>query len=181
MRMVTLSGMYQVLSYKGHQNCTIKSILPPNFLREKILHKLGLEICGPSQVFIRKGVIPIYDLAEAIDNVNYSSVTMWDDQDTSRLVAFRKTIVSEASDLSAIKSNSYDFVTSSNVIEHLSNPLLALLEMKRVVRPGGIIIEIVPHKDITFDHRRSVTRIDSLIRVFQLNPNEGDISHLNIG
>jgi SAM-dependent methyltransferase len=95
-------------------------------------------------------------------------------------VTFRKTIISEASDLNGIESNSYDFVASSNVIEHLTNPLRALLEMKRVVRPGGLVIAIVPHKDVTFDHRRPVTSLDSLIQIFKNNPLEGDVSHLDL-
>ena len=180
MKAVTLIGMFEVLCYKVCEDRSKKLMLPADFLEKNILHKLGLEIGGPSQVFSGKGVIPLYDIAEAIDNVNYSRVTMWDDRYASRLVAFRKTIVSEASDLGAIESNSYDFVASSNVIEHLSNPLRALLEMKRVVRLNGLIIAIVPHKDITFDHLRSVTNLDSLIQVFKLNPPEGDISHLNL-
>ena len=177
---VTLSGMYEVLCYKVCKNSCKKLTLPPDLVRNNILHKVGLEIGGPSRIFSGKGIIPLYDIAEAIDNVNYSRVTIWDNQDLSRLATFRKTIISEASDLGSIESNSYDFVASTNVIEHLSNPLRALLEMKRVVRPGGSVIVIAPHKDIGFDHRRSLTNIESLIQLFKLNPPEGDISHLNL-
>lgn len=154
--------------------------LSPDFFSKYILHRSGLEICGPSRVFGGESIIPLYDIAESIDSVNYSHVTMWDNPDLSRLVEFRRTIISEASDLGCIRSNTYDFCASSNVIEHLSNPLLALLEMKQVVRLGGLVIVIVPHKDITFDHRRSVTSIESLIQVFKSNPPEGDISHLDL-
>jgi SAM-dependent methyltransferase len=177
---VTLSGMYEVLCYKVCKNRCKKLTLPPDLVRNNILHKVGLEIGGPSRVFSGKGIISLYDIAETVDNVNYSRVTMWDNPDLSRFATFRKTIISEASDLGNIESNSYDFVASSNVIEHLSNPLRALLEMKRVVRPGGLVIAIAPHKDITFDHKRSLTNIDSLIRVFKLSPPEGDISHFNL-
>ena len=177
---VTFIGICQLILYKIFKNRCKKLIVPANLLKENILHKMGLEIGGPSHVFSDKGIIPIYNLAKSIDNVNYSRVTIWDDQEALGLVSFRRTIVGEASDLVAIESSQYDFVVSSNVIEHLSNPLLALLEMKRVLHFGGILLVIVPHKDITFDHRRSVTSIDSLIQFFKLNPEEGDISHLNL-
>ena len=177
---VALSGISEGLYYKVFGHHGRRLTLPPLLVRNNILHKVGLEIGGPSKVFIGKGIIPLYGLAESIDNVNYSRVTLWDNQHGPGLETFRKTIISEASDLGSIESNSYDFVASSNVIEHLSNPLRALLEMKRVVRPGGLVIAIVPHKDITFDHRRPVTNIDFLIQIFELSPPEGDISHLNL-
>ena len=109
-------------------------------MNQYILHKRGLEIGGPSWVFRSSGIVPLYDLVKSIDNVNYSGVTIWDSPNNDNLWEFRKTIVSEASDLSNIESNSYDLVVSSNVIEHLSNPLLSLLEMKRVVRLYGLIV-----------------------------------------
>jgi len=36
--------------------------------------------------------------------------------------------------------NSFDIVMSAHVLEHLSNPELALAEMTRVTRPGGTVI-----------------------------------------
>lgn len=186
---VTLSGIYETARFKL-KNAKGFRIIPTYFSNEYILHKTGLEIGGPSVVFSSKGIIPLYDIAESLDNINYSSMTIWDNQWLdpligdhqlkSKIVTFRKEIISEASDLSNIESNSYDFIASSNVIEHLTNPLRSLLEMKRCVRPGGLVIVIVPHKDITFDHRRQVTSIDLLIKIFKLNPSEGDISHLNL-
>ena len=176
---ITLSGIFEAVRFKL-RTAKIISLFTPDFINEYILHRIGLEIGGPTEVFSGKGIIPLYDLVESIDNVNYSGVTIWDNLYKESLVIFRKTIVSEASDLSIIESSSYDFVASSNVIEHLSNPLLSLLEMKRVVRLGGLIIAIVPHHDITFDHKRPVTSLNSLIEAFRLNPSEGDIFHLDL-
>jgi hypothetical protein len=55
-------------------------IVPAYFFNEHILHKIGLEIGGPTPIFSDKWIIPLYDMAESIDNVNYSSVTIWDNQ-----------------------------------------------------------------------------------------------------
>ena len=178
-RSITLSGIFELVRFK--LRITKKfSLLSSDFMTRYILNKTGLEIGGPTKVFSNKGIIPLYNLAESIDNVNYSGDTMWDNQYKEKLVTFRKTIVSEASDLSNVESCSYDFVASSNVIEHLSNPLLSLLEMKRVIRLGGLITIIVPHHDITFDHKRRVTSLNSLIEVYKLKPSEGDIRHLDL-
>ena len=176
---ITLSGIFEVVRYKLRIAKKFH-LLSSDFMTRYILHRIGLEIGGPTKVFSNKGIIPLYNFVESIDNVNYSGDTLWDNQYKEKLVAYRKTIVSEASDLSNIESCSYDFVASSNVLEHLSNPLLSLLEMKRVIRLGGLIITIVPHHDITFDHKRPVTSMNSLIDVFNLRPLEGDVTHLDL-
>ena len=140
MRSVTLSGLFEVLCYKICKNRIKKLTLPDGFLKSNISHKIGLELGGPSRLFNDKGIIPLYNSVKAIDNVNYSTSTIWNEQESHRMVAFRKTIISEASDLVGIESDSYDFVVSSNVLEHLSNPLRALLEMKRVVHTGASLL-----------------------------------------
>ena len=58
---------------------------------------------------------------------------------------------------------SLDFVLSSHVIEHFRNPLRALREWHRVIRPGGYIFVICPHKERTFDKSRARTSLQELI------------------
>ncbi len=43
-----------------------------------------------------------------------------------------------------VEAGSQDYVVSSHVVEHLPNPIAAFLEWKRVLKPGGIILMIVP-------------------------------------
>lgn len=179
MKAVTLPGIFEGILYKLRNTKRI-TLLSTDFVYQYIQHRRGLEIGGPSWVFSSNGAVPLYDLVESIDNVNYSGVTIWDNLNNENLWKCRKTIVSEASDLSNIEPNSYDIVVSSNVLEHLSNPLLSLQEMKRVVRLSGLIIVIVPHHDVTFDHKRPITSINSLMEVFKRKPSEGDITHLNL-
>jgi len=61
------------------------------------------------------------------------------------------------------KDDSLDFVVSSHVIEHFTNPLAALREWMRVVKPGGYIFTICPHKERTFDKDRPRTTLQELI------------------
>ncbi len=50
-----------------------------------------------------------------------------------------------------------DYVLSAHVIEHMPDALRALREMDRVVRPGGTLFLMVPHRDRTFDAPRPRT------------------------
>lgn len=43
--------------------------------------------------------------------------------------------------------NSMDFVLSSHVIEHTPNPLRAIEEWYRILRPGGVMFMIFPHRN----------------------------------
>jgi SAM-dependent methyltransferase len=59
--------------------------------------------------------------------------------------------------------SSLDFVVSSHVFEHLLDPIAGLWEWHRVIRPGGLIYMIVPHKFRTFDLERPRTPLGELI------------------
>jgi SAM-dependent methyltransferase len=58
---------------------------------------------------------------------------------------------------------SQDFVISSHVIEHFFDPINALHEWLRVVRPGGYVFIIAPHKARTFDRDEPRTTLAELI------------------
>jgi glycosyltransferase involved in cell wall biosynthesis len=62
-----------------------------------------------------------------------------------------------------LDDSSVDFVINSHVIEHFPDPIKALKEWHRVVRPGGYIYVIAPHKDRTFDRDRPRTTLAELI------------------
>jgi rhamnosyltransferase len=65
-----------------------------------------------------------------------------------------------------LPDGSQDFVISSHVLEHFPNTIKALLEWDRLVRPGGILFMIVPHKERTFDRDRARTPLQHLIEDF---------------
>jgi SAM-dependent methyltransferase len=62
-----------------------------------------------------------------------------------------------------VPDESQDFVISSHVIEHFFDPIKTLQEWIRVVRPGGYIFIIAPHKERTFDKERPRTTLKELI------------------
>lgn len=66
-----------------------------------------------------------------------------------------------------IADGTLDYLCSSHVLEHLPNPIAALHEWHRVLRPGGLLYLVVPDKRFTFDEPRAVTSVEHLLRDFQ--------------
>ena len=62
-----------------------------------------------------------------------------------------------------LDDSSVDFVISSHVIEHFPDPIKALKEWYRVVKPGGYLYIIAPHKERTFDKERNRSTLAELI------------------
>ncbi|MXV17501.1 methyltransferase domain-containing protein [Pedobacter sp. HMF7056] len=84
----------------------------------------------------------------------------------------------DAIDLAPIASASYDFILSSHSLEHIANPLKALKEWLRVLKPGGSITMILPDSRYTFDHKRPITRFEHLLEDYRNNTGEDDLTHL---
>lgn len=61
------------------------------------------------------------------------------------------------------KDNVWDFVINSHVVEHFFDPIKVIEEWLRVIKPGGYLYMIVPHKIRTFDHNRQITFLQEII------------------
>ena len=68
-----------------------------------------------------------------------------------------------------LPDKSQDFIVSSHIIEHFTNPIKALIEWDRLVKPGGVIFMIVPHKERTFEKERQCTSLEHLIEDYHHN------------
>lgn len=153
--------------------------------REMVRGRTGIEIGGPSSIFAWGGLIPVYSHARRIDNVNFARKTIWEDT-TKEGDSFRfhsrkspgQQFVAEGAHLSLIPSDKYDFVLSSHMLEHTANPLRALDEWRRVLKPGAALVLVVPARDGAFDHRRPVTTMSHLVEDFEKNVGEDDLTHL---
>jgi SAM-dependent methyltransferase len=147
--------------------------------------KTGIEIGGPSNHFFAKGSpLPIYPAAARIDNCNFSDSTVWEGPiEAGRTFKFDPDkepghqFVLEANDIPASISQNYDFLLSSHTIEHLANPLGALMQWQRILKPGATLILIVPHGEGTFDHRRPFTPLDHIVDDYERNTGEDDMTH----
>jgi SAM-dependent methyltransferase len=145
----------------------------------------GLEIGGPSRVFSAEGILPLYQVVESMDNVTFASRTIWEGElsrnreyhfDADKLPG--KQFILDATELSGIATGSYDFLLSSHVLEHLANPLRGLREWLRVVKEGGVLVLVLPHRDGTFDHLRPVTTIEHMLEDYAQERDEHDVSHV---
>ena len=125
--------------------------------RQRLKGMRALEIGGPSDLFGDAGLLPVYSCLKSIDNVNYSARTLWQ----SEAVQFGETLVCEGTAL-PVNDRTYDCLFSSHSLEHIANPMKALLEWKRVIRDHGLILLVLPNRHFTFDWRRPVTTLDHL-------------------
>lgn len=72
--------------------------------------------------------------------------------------------------LAKVADQSQDFVIASHMLEHCENPILAIQNQLRVLRPGGIAFFAVPDKRYTFDEHRPRTDLDHLWRDYREGP-----------
>jgi SAM-dependent methyltransferase len=155
-------------------------------VREAVADRAGLEVGGPSRIFGPKGRLPVYAHLAVLDGADYRAATrrhpdrasdeafVWHpDRPAGRL------FVCEAVDLAGVPDETYDVVLASHVLEHVADPLRALGSWRRVTRPGGVLLVVVPHREGTFDHRRPVTALDHLVADRRRSTGEDDLTHLD--
>ena len=80
--------------------------------------------------------------------------------------------------LGGLADRSRDFVIASHVIEHLANPLAMLVDIHRVLRPGGLLILLVPDRHRTFDRDRPPTPLSHLVDEYQRDVRSVDDAHI---
>lgn len=151
--------------------------------REHLKGKVGLEIGGPSTLFATE--LPIYQVVKGLDGVNFSARTIWEgDLKAGNTFCFHgwkkgRQFVADATDLSGIDTASYEFLLSSNCLEHVANPLKAINEWVRVVKQGGHLLLVLPNKASNFDHRRPVTDFKHILEDYTSDIGEDDLTHLD--
>lgn len=73
----------------------------------------------------------------------------------------------DAQTFAGVSDASVDFVISAHVIEHLRDPLGAIVNALRVIKPGGVHIVVVPDMRFTFDRNRPETSLEHLLTDFE--------------
>jgi SAM-dependent methyltransferase len=143
--------------------------------------KSGLEIGGPTGIFQERDILPVYEHIGKLDNCDFSTSTAWAEH--TECFAFNpkkapgKTIFCDGSALTDISDSTYDVLLSSHNLEHFANPVKALKEWHRVLKPNGALILVLPYYRATFDHRRP-TSIDHMFHDFTEGTGEDDLTHL---
>jgi SAM-dependent methyltransferase len=152
--------------------------------------KQGLEIGGPSSIFSPAAhakyipIPPVYAIAASVDNCNFATDTTWSRGEGGRTFRYLpdrepgKQYIHDATTLSFIADGTYDFLLASHILEHVANPLRALAEFHRVLKPKGYALVLVPNQVHTFDRRRPVTTFSHLQADLAAQTDESDLTHL---
>jgi len=80
-------------------------------------------------------------------------------------------------DMSQIRDGSLDFINACHVIEHLRNPIRALEQSYRKLKPGGRLVLVVPDMRRTFDCHRALTTVEHLVTDYENPSVEEDLPH----
>jgi SAM-dependent methyltransferase len=80
--------------------------------------------------------------------------------------------------LSALEDESQDFVIASHVLEHMANPIALIVEISRVLRPGGVTLILMPDRRRTFDHTREPTALEHLAAEYRVDVHDVDDDHI---
>jgi SAM-dependent methyltransferase len=138
--------------------------------------KVGVEIGGPSGT----GNV-IYKHAAILDNIVFSNDTVWANHTEKYNYYPNKqgnVIINDAVSISKVSDNAYDFVFSSHCLEHIANPMKAVQEWLRILKPEGHLIIVVPEKSHCFDHQREYSSFSTLLSQYEKNVGEDDLSTL---
>jgi ubiquinone/menaquinone biosynthesis C-methylase UbiE len=58
----------------------------------------------------------------------------------------------EKGEMKQLESGKYRGILGSQIIEHLSNPLVFLIEIKRILKPGGKVVILTPNCPYALNH-----------------------------
>jgi SAM-dependent methyltransferase len=86
-------------------------------------------------------------------------------------------VVDDGERLATVPDGSQDFVIANHFLEHCQDPIGALTNFFRVLRPGGVLYMAVPDKRFTFDAKRPVTTLDHLRRDHAEGPDWSRAGH----
>jgi SAM-dependent methyltransferase len=73
-------------------------------------------------------------------------------------------LVDDGARLASIKDDSQDFLVACQMIEHTEDPIEAIENWLRVLKPGGVLFLTIPDRRFTFDFDRPVTSLEHLFK-----------------
>ena len=130
----------------------------------------GLEIGGASHVDFGVNVINV-DRSASMD-------TVYKRHEIKRAGYARPVDLVASGEALPIGDDSVDFVLASHVIEHMPDPIAALLEWTRVAR--YYLFLVVPHRDRTFDRDRPLTPLTELVERHEAGFDSGEDRHWSV-
>jgi SAM-dependent methyltransferase len=86
-------------------------------------------------------------------------------------------ILDDGKTLSSIEDDTLDFIIANHMLEHCENPLGAIRNHLRKVRPGGILYYAIPEKTQSFDAARENTSFSHLVEDDLWGPEKSRLRH----
>lgn len=80
--------------------------------------------------------------------------------------------------LRAVADDSQDFVIASHILEHMAEPLGMVADIHRVLRPGGVLLALLPDRRRTFDRTRYGTGLDHVVGEHKAGTTVVDDDHI---
>lgn len=82
----------------------------------------------------------------------------------------------DATFMESVADNTYDYVHASHILEHIENPYLALRNWLRILKPGGYLIVLVPHRDL-YEKKNRLPSNWNLDHKFFILPDKEELPH----
>jgi SAM-dependent methyltransferase len=86
-------------------------------------------------------------------------------------------VIADGERLESVGDSTQDFVIANHFIEHCQDPLGAIENMLRVLKPGGVLYLAIPDKRYTFDKGRPVASFEHLLRDHEEGPEWSRATH----
>ena len=119
--------------------------------------------------------------AERVRYVDFMSreelLSAWSDTYDRAPSVVETTDIDDGERLDTFADQSVDFVVANHLLEHAEDPVGALENWTRVLRPGGIIFLTLPDARYTFDARRPRTTVEHLLRDHREGPEVSRAQH----
>lgn len=127
-------------------------------LASKYIRGKGIEIGALHQPL----QIPASADVKYIDRLNKNDL-LYHYPELSSLPIVSPDIIDDAEDLNKIEDSKYDFCICNHLLEHLADPICALKNWIRILKPGGILYVAVPDISNQLDTGRELTTLEHLI------------------
>lgn len=153
------------------QKAPFRWMIPANTLakrRGKLLRQLsgeGIEIGA-----LHRPVVAPHLKIHYVDRLPYEEI-LKQYPELAELTIVKPDIIADAELLETIPDESQDFIIANHVIEHMRNPIQALLNWQRVLKPGGHLFLAAPDKRCTFDRERPYTNFEHIVSDYE-NPSD---------
>lgn len=158
--------LYSELVFKFSQ--VSRMGLSANFIKGSGIEVGGLNFPLP----VRKGVTVKY-----VDRISAEDHLPILKEEFGRKDLVTVDIIDDAETLATVPDNSQDFWIGNHFIEHTRNPVLAIKNAVRVLKPGGVVFMAVPDKRYTFDVKRDITTVEHLLKDYEEGPDWSEEDH----